>query len=85
VIITFTLGFVSYIHAEVILSFLGLGAKRVPSWGVMIDDAKLELARGIWWQLAAAAGAIFLISLALHVVGDYLRDVLDPKLRGTKR
>ncbi len=84
VIITFTLGFVSYIHAEVLLSFLGLGARTEPSWGVMIDEAKLELARGVWWQLAAASGAVFFISLALHVFGDALRDVLDPRLRGAR-
>ena len=83
VIITFTLSFVSYIHAEVILSFLGLGVDGSPSWGVMIDDAKLELFRGVWWQLAAASGAIFLISLTLHIFGDSLRDALDPRLKGT--
>ena len=84
VIITFSLGFVSYIHAEVILSFLGLGVRNSPSWGVMIDDAKLELARGVWWQLAAATGAIFFISLALHIFADTLRDALDPRLIGKK-
>jgi len=81
-VITFSLGFISYIHAEVILSFLGLGAKNVPSWGVMIDDAKLELFRGVWWQLAAATAAIFFISLCLHVFGDAVRDALDPQQRG---
>lgn len=83
-VITFSLGFVSYIHAEVILSFLGLGAKHVPSWGVMIDDAKLELFRGVWWQLAAATAAIFFISLTLHVFGDAVRDALDPRQRGER-
>lgn len=82
VIITFSLSFIGYIHAEVILSFLGLGVKNVPSWGVMIDDAKLELFRGVWWQLAAATAAIFFISLTLHIFGDTLRDALDPRLRG---
>ncbi len=81
-VITTSLGFISYIHAEVILSFLGLGVKNVPSWGVMIDDAKLELFRGVWWQLAAATAAIFFISLSLHIFGDALRDALDPRQRG---
>lgn len=83
VIITFSLSFVSYIHAEVILSFLGLGVKGEPSWGVMIDDAKGELARqpAVWWQLTAASVAIFVISFALHIFGDALRDALDPKLK----
>ena len=81
ILIDFSLRFVGFIHAEVILSFLGLGAKDEPSWGVMIDDARLELSRGVWWQMAAATGAIFLISLALNIVGDALRDALDPKIR----
>lgn len=85
VIITFSLSFIGYIHAEVILSFLGLGVKNAPSWGVMIDDAKLELFRGVWWQLAAATVAIFFISLTLHIFGDTVRDALDPRLRGEKR
>lgn len=81
ILIDFSLRFVGFIHAEVILSFLGLGAKGEPSWGVMIDDARLELSRGFWWQMAAATLAIFGISLALNIVGDALRDALDPKIR----
>ncbi len=81
ILIDFSLRFVAFIHAEVILSFLGLGAKGEPSWGVMIDDARLELSRGYWWQMAAATLAIFGISLALNIVGDALRDALDPKIR----
>lgn len=82
VIIDFSLRFVSFIHAEVILSYLGLGATEQPSWGVMIDDARQELARGVWWQLAAATAAIFVVSLALNIFADALRDALDPKLKG---
>ena len=81
VIIDFSLRFVSFIHAEVILSFLGLGEANRPSWGAMINDARIELARGVWWQMAAATVAIFVISLALNIFGDALRDSLDPKLR----
>lgn len=81
VIIDFSLRFVSFIHAEVILSFLGLGQANSPSWGAMINDARTELSRGVWWQMAAATLAIFFISLALNIFGDALRDSLDPKLR----
>jgi peptide/nickel transport system permease protein len=70
------------IKSEVLLSFLGLGVQGEPSWGVMIDDAKLELARGVWWQLAGATIAMFLIVLAFNLLGDALRDALDPKLKG---
>ncbi|OGS23756.1 MAG: peptide ABC transporter permease [Elusimicrobia bacterium RIFOXYB2_FULL_48_7] len=82
VIINFSLRFVYAIQSEVILSYLGLGAQDLPSWGIMINDAKIELARGVWWQLAGATGAMFFLILALNVFGDFLRDTLDPKLRG---
>jgi peptide/nickel transport system permease protein len=81
IIINFSLRFVGFIHAEVILSFLGLGEMDKPSWGAMIDAARTELARDVWWEMAAATLAIFIISLALNIFGDALRDCLDPKLR----
>ncbi len=81
VIIDFSLRFVAFIHAEVILSFLGFGEAHRPSWGAMINDARIELSRGVWWQMLAATIAIFFISLALNIFGDALRDSLDPKLR----
>jgi len=81
-IINFTQTFDSAIKAEVVLSFLGLSVVGRPSWGTMIDDAKLELARGVWWQLGAATLAMFIIVLAFNVLGDALRDALDPKLKG---
>jgi peptide/nickel transport system permease protein len=81
ILINFSLRFVSFIHAEVILSFLGLGEADKPSWGAMIDAARAELARDVWWEMAAATVAIFVISLALNIFSDALRDCLDPKLR----
>ncbi len=82
IIITFTLGAVGYLQVEVVLAFLGLGVSSQPSWGRMIDDAKLSLLRGVWWEVTAATVAIFIICLALTYLGDALRDALDPKLRG---
>jgi len=82
VIITFSLGAVSYVQAEVVLTFLGMGITNRPSWGRMIDDAKLELLRGVWWQAVAATVAIGILCLALNLLGDALRDALDPRLRG---
>ena len=81
VIINLSLQFQTAIKTEVILSFLGLGVQGQPSWGVMIDDAKLELARGVWWQLTAATLAMFFVVLAFNIFGDALRDALDPKLK----
>lgn len=82
VIINTSLQFQTAIKTEVILSFLGLGVQGRPSWGTMIDDSKLELARGVWWQLAGATTAMFVIVLAFNFLGDALRDALDPKLKG---
>lgn len=82
VIINTSLQFQFAIKSEVILSYLGLGVQGEPSWGTMIDDAKLELARGVWWQLAGATVAMFTVVLAFNLLGDALRDSLDPKLKG---
>lgn len=80
-ILNFSMQFMSAIKAEVILTFLGVGIQGMPSWGNMIDDAKLELARGVWWQLTGATVAMFFIVLALNILGDSLRDALDPKIK----
>jgi peptide/nickel transport system permease protein len=81
-IINFSLGFVGAIKAEVILSYLGLGvAVGTPSWGSMINSARMDLVVGRWWELTAAVGAMFLLVLAMNIFGDRLRDALDPKLR----
>lgn len=84
VIITFTLGAVGYVQAEVVLTFIGLGISDKPSWGRMIDDSKVELLHGVWWELAAATTAIFILCLALNFLGDALRDAMDPRLRGAE-
>jgi ABC-type dipeptide/oligopeptide/nickel transport system permease subunit len=84
VVITFSLGSVAYVQMETVLAFLGLGITNEPSWGKMIDDSKLELLQGRWWEFAAATIAILILSLALNTLGDALRDALDPKLHGVK-
>lgn len=81
IILNLSIQFMSAIKSEVILSFLGLGVQGQPSWGIMIDDAKLELSRGVWWQLAGATSAMFVVILAFNIVGDALRDALDPKIK----
>lgn len=79
--INFTVRFVAFIHAEATLGFLGLGESARPSWGAMINEARLELSRGVWWQMVAATAGIFCISLALNIFGDAVRDICDPKLK----
>jgi peptide/nickel transport system permease protein len=80
-IINFSLGFVSAISAEVILSFLNLGVQELPSWGKMINEARMDLVVGRWWEFAAAVVATFIIVLAWNIFGDRLRDALDPRLK----
>jgi peptide/nickel transport system permease protein len=84
VIISVTLGFSGLVLSETILSYLGIGVDAgTGSWGNMIDAARMELARDpiIWWNLAGATAALFLLVLAFNVFGDALRDAIDPRLR----
>lgn len=67
------------IKFEVILTFLGVGIQDGASWGTMVSDAAGELVNGIWWPLFGVTVAMFLILYALNIVGDALRDALDPK------
>jgi peptide/nickel transport system permease protein len=81
VIVTFHLG--GAIIAEASLSFLGLGAPpNVPAWGGMLSSAA-DWIRVAWWMLIFPAAAIAIVVFAWNLLGDSLRDVLDPRLRGT--
>ncbi|MBS1454581.1 MAG: ABC transporter permease, partial [Lentisphaeria bacterium] len=62
-------------------SYLGFGVQSPPSWGLMISDGHERLWRGVWWEIAAATGFMFVLVLALNVLGDSLRDALDPRQR----
>ena len=79
VIIYFTLTFAGAVMMEVLVSYLNFGAQNFPSWGVMISDGQSCLWRGIWWELATPTVFIFVLLLALNLLGDALRDALDPK------
>jgi ABC-type dipeptide/oligopeptide/nickel transport system permease subunit len=80
--VQFGLGFVSAVKVEVILSYLGLGVDvSTPSWGLMIDDAKLELARPFWGNLTAATLFMFGLILSFNLFNDALRESLDPKMK----
>lgn len=79
VVITFVLLFSGLVLSEAVLSWLGIGIDG--SWGQMIDQARDELSREpiIWWNLAAAFVALFGLIFAVNVLGDAMRDVLDPR------
>ena len=80
--VQFGLGFVAAIKIEVILSYLGLGVDiSTPSWGIMIDDAKQELARPFWGNFTAATTLMFGLILAFNLFNDSLREAFDPKLK----
>lgn len=81
VIVYFTMRFAYAVMTEVIVSYLGLGAQFEPSWGIMISDGQDKLWRGIYWETAGATLFMFILVLALNVLGDALRDALDPKLK----
>jgi peptide/nickel transport system permease protein len=71
----------SVILAEAALSFLGLGVPpTVPSWGGMLAESRNELLAGRWWLAVFPGTAIMLTVLSFNILGDWLRDFLDPRL-----
>ncbi len=81
VIVSFTIRFPAAIGTEVFMSFLGIGVQGEPSWGVMISNARLRLWHGVWWEMTFVTLAIFGLVLAFNLLGDALRDALDPRLK----
>jgi peptide/nickel transport system permease protein len=74
----------SVILAEASLSFLGLGVPpTVPTWGAMLAESRDQLLANRWWLAVFPGVAIMLTVLSLNILGDWLRDFLDPRLRGT--
>lgn len=81
VIVTFTLRFPASVGTEVFMSFLGIGVQGEPSWGLMLNSARGRLWQGVWWEMTFVTLAVFFLVLAFNVLGDQLRDALDPRLR----
>ncbi len=80
VIIIATFEFSRMIISEAALSFLGLGVQpTVPSWGSMLADGRQYLATA-WWVATLPGLGITVTVLAINLVGDWLRDQLDPRL-----
>jgi len=73
------------IIAEASLSFLGLGPPPpTPTWGAMLSGSARSYMSIAPWLALAPGLAITVIVLAFNLLGDTLRDVLDPRLRGTR-
>lgn len=84
VIVLASLGMGSAILAEAGLSFLGVGVKPpTPTWGSMLQQGFPLVYRSIWLPIIPGI-AIFVLVLGLNFLGDALRDVLDPRLRGRR-
>ena len=81
ILIQFSIRFPSAVSTEVFISFLGIGVQGEPSWGVMINNARLRLWQGVWWEMTFTTLAIFVLVLVFNHLADWLRDKLDPALR----
>ena len=84
ILVQITLSLAFAILSEAALSFLGIGVEPdIPSWGIMLNNGKswIEIA---WWVGVFPGIAIALAVLGFNILGDWLRDVLDPRLRNVE-
>ena len=80
-IVLLTLNVGQVILLEATLSFLGAGIPRpLPSWGVMVADGRDNIVTA-WWVALFPGMTIMLVVLAMNLLGDWVRDRLDPRLR----
>lgn len=80
ILVAASFGVASAILAEATLSFLGLGLVDDPSWGQMLNQA-VQAATFNWWMAAFPGGAIFLTVFAYNLIGESMRDAIDPHLK----
>jgi peptide/nickel transport system permease protein len=82
VIIALVMDFSGLVLAEAVLSYVGIGVDpSMTSFGTMINNARMELGREpvVWWSLAAAFSAMFVLVLAANLFADAVRDAFDPR------
>ena len=80
-IVLATMRFASSVLTSATLSFLGLGVRPpMADWGSMINNGRLFI-RSSWWLILAPGAALLLLTLAVNLLGDALRDALDPKVQ----
>ena len=81
VIVVATFSVATNIITEASLSFLGLGVEpSIPTWGAMLSDGRAYMGRA-WWLTTLPGLAILVTVLAINLLGDWLRDRFDPRLR----
>ena len=82
VIVLATIGLGAYISAEATLTFLGVGYQRpTVSWGLLVSEGQGLALAGFWWLLVYPCAFIVVTVLAFILLGDVLRDALDPRSR----
>jgi peptide/nickel transport system permease protein len=78
-----TFAMASSIIAEASLSFLGVGVPpEIPTWGTMLADSRIYISTA-WWLPLFPGLCIFITVLGINLLGDGLRDILDPRLKRT--
>ena len=81
IIVVASLQFSQFIVAEAAISFLGFGIQPpTPAWGSMLSESR-DFLYVAWWLAAFPGAALALTALGVNLIGDWLRDTLDPKLR----
>jgi peptide/nickel transport system permease protein len=81
IVVVASLQFSQFVVAEAAISFLGFGVQPpTPAWGSMLSEGR-DFLYVAWWLAAWPGAALALTALGVNLVGDWLRDVLDPKLR----
>jgi peptide/nickel transport system permease protein len=81
IVVVASLQFSSFIVAEAAISFLGFGVQPpTPAWGSMLSESR-DFLYVAWWLAAFPGAALALTALGVNLLGDWLRDTLDPKLR----
>lgn len=79
IIVQASLALATAILAEASLSFLGLGAQPpTPTWGADINAGRAWLSKNYWWMVVGPGAAIMLTIYAFNLLGDGIRDILDP-------
>lgn len=76
---TMDIGYTILVTAS--LGYIGLGQPGVTEWGVLVSEGQANLVAGIWWPVAFPGLFIFLFVLGFNLMGDGLRDIMDPRLR----
>lgn len=77
-----TLQVARFIIAEASISFLGFGVQPpTPAWGSMVSEG-LQFILSAWWLITLPGLLLALVALAVNITGDWLRDTLDPRIRG---